>query len=253
MKDEFLSVNYHYHLSSAIFNLLKFGSPEFSSFLHNIGYKHYGRTYKLFSFALRFEKIQIIGNMIKSISPYSSLFITSPLIEDFIKNFVIGTFESQTILIQDRNEVAEFSVTQMEMLPEPDIKDEMHFMLLSPMVLSTKRIYKGKEQQYFLRPDDTEEINRILTQNLKNKYAIIHNKTIDNGELKLEWDYNYLKKHNRVTKKITINKNGRYPVDVIGIQAPFKLTGNPELIKVGYQCGFGEKNSMGFGMAQYIY
>jgi len=27
------------------------------------------------------------------------------------------------------------------------------------------------------------------------------------------------------------------------------LKGNPKLIKVGYDCGFGEKNSMGFGFA----
>jgi CRISPR-associated endoribonuclease Cas6 len=59
-----------------------------------------------------------------------------------------------------------------------------------------------------------------------------------------------MQKHRRVTKKITINENGRFPIDVIGIQAPFTIEGDPELIKVGYECGFGEKNSMGFGMAE---
>ena len=42
IKGEFLPVNYHY-LSSAIFNLVRFGPPEFSYFLHNMGYKHYRR------------------------------------------------------------------------------------------------------------------------------------------------------------------------------------------------------------------
>jgi len=76
-----LSINYSYSIVSAIYSLLRFGSSEFSSFLHDKGYSYYGRTYKLCSFALRFEKIRIINNMIKSLSPNSFLFITSLMIE----------------------------------------------------------------------------------------------------------------------------------------------------------------------------
>ena len=32
-----------------------------------------------------------------------------------------------------------------------------------------------------------------------------------------------------------------------GIPSP---VGNPELIQIGYECGFGDKNSAGFGMVE---
>ena len=250
--DTLLTLNYHYALSSAIYNLLHFGSPEFASFLHDIGYRLNGKKYKLFCFAIRFANINVINDSIKLLTPEAELYITSPLIEDFVKNFVIGSFEKQTIKITDRNLTAEFQIHQMESLPEINLSSGAKFISLSPLVLSTIKEYKGELKQYYLRPEDKEDINRVITHNLKNKYMLIYGKEISGGELKLNWDKDYLKRHNRVTKKVTINKNGRYPVDVIGIQAPFTLEGNQELIMVGYECGFGEKNSMGFGMAEVI-
>jgi CRISPR-associated endoribonuclease Cas6 len=34
--------------------------------------------------------------------------------------------------------------------------------------------------------------------------------------------------------------------------APLEVTGSPELIETGYEAGFGEKGSMGFGMIREI-
>ncbi|OGU42413.1 MAG: CRISPR-associated endoribonuclease Cas6 [Ignavibacteria bacterium RIFOXYB2_FULL_35_12] len=249
-KNSVLSPNYNYPLSAAIYNLLRFGSPEFSKFLHDIGFRQNGRTYKLFCFALKFDQIKISDGLINMISPKANLYITSPLIDDFIKNFVIGTFEEQKIKIYSNYRTTEFRIAQMELVPNDFISEETKFLLHSPMVLSTVRKYEdGKMVQYYLRPDDKKEINRIITSNLLSKYKLIYGKELTTDELELEWDQQYLSKHERVTKKITINESDKNSVDVIGIQAPFMLKGNPKLIKVGYDCGFGEKNSMGFGFA----
>jgi CRISPR-associated endoribonuclease Cas6 len=35
-----------------------------------------------------------------------------------------------------------------------------------------------------------------------------------------------------------------------GYQAPFTVTGPPELLRIGYACGFGDRNSQGFGMVE---
>lgn len=248
-----LSPNYNYSLSSAIYNLLRFGSPEFSKFLHDIGFRQNGRVYKLFCFALKFEYMKIVDGMIKMISPKVSLYITSPLIDEFFKNFVIGTFENQKMIIYSNYRNYEFRIQQMELIPPATFTNEMKFILYSPMVLSTVRLSEnGEKEQYYLRPNDNTEINRILTSNLKNKYKLLHQKEMDCDLLELAWDDEYLQKHQRVTKKITINESDKNSIDVIGIQAPFTLKGNPELIKVGYDCGFGEKNSMGFGLAEVV-
>lgn len=39
-------------------------------------------------------------------------------------------------------------------------------------------------------------------------------------------------------------------IKVRGWLAPFTVEGSPELIELGYEAGFGSRNSMGFGMAE---
>ncbi len=243
--------NYHYQFSSAIYLLLKFSSPEFSEFLHNKGYNLNGKKYKLFTFSLKFEKYQTSSTEILLESPKIYLTVTSPKIDEFIKNFVIGSFERTFFYISFGGSDYKLLIKNMELLPEPEFTNEMKFMMTSPMVLSSVREFNGKQSPYYLRPEDTDELNRLLTNNLRNKYEIISNKK-NEGEVTLVFDENYIKKHPRITKKITINEHGRYPIDIIGIQAPFRIEGDKELIKVGYECGFGEKNSMGFGMTEVI-
>lgn len=246
-----ISYNYHYHLSAAIYKMLRFGSPEFSAFLHNLGFKQNGKTYKLFTFALRFEQYTNLKHAIKLDKPVAYLYVSSSLIDDFIKNFVIGTFESQIVDLSELNFPIRFRIKFVETIPLPEFTEKHSFSLLTPMVLSSYRIHNGKSSQYYLRAEDTEEANRVLTRNLQNKYQAIYNKEI-NDFVRLTWDINYLQKTKRITKKITINQHGQHPIDVIGLQAPFELHGNPELIRIGYESGFGEKNSMGFGMVEAI-
>ncbi len=244
-----IPINYNYPLSSAIYKLLRLGSGEFSTFLHDIGFTLANKTYKLFTFALRFEDAYIKDNNFILKSPNALLYISSPLIDTFIQTFIIGTFESQSIAIADRNHNSLFQITQVETLPEIKFKDAANFIPYSPLVLSVKRETGNQVRQYYLRPEDSDEINRVMTNNLLAKYQLINQKTIEGGNVRLEWDKNYLKTHTRITKKITINKDDNISIDIIGMQAPFILSGNSELIKVGYDAGFGEKNSMGFGLA----
>ena len=226
-----LTPNYNYQLSSAIYNLLRLGSTEFSSYLHDIGFNTNGKRYKLFTFALRFEKMIMTNGKIIIEDPNASLFISSPLIDDFVKNFLIGTFEKQSIEIFDREAVVKFIIRQAEIIPCPEFVSQMKFKLLSPLVLSSYREHKGQMKQHYLRPGDKEE-SRILSDNLKNKYKLISD--FDNEETcELKWDLEYLKRKKTVTKKITINENGRYPVDIMGILSPFYVSGDPKLIKVG--------------------
>lgn len=250
-----LPVNYNYYLAAAIYNLLKFGSPEFAEFLHNKGFVLNGKPYKLFCFALRFKNIKVIDNIIRMIEPGAELYVSSPLIEDFIQNFIIGTFTNQSFEIAGNNFKCNFFINQVESLPEPHFNKTNNFHLLSPVVLSTLREKEnGKTHQYYFRYNDNiAEINRVFNQNLKNKFKLIYNVEYEGDDLILEWDKDYIakreKKNKRLTKKIAIEKYDGNPIDIIANEIPFTLTGNPELMKVGYHCGFGEKNSMGFGLA----
>ena len=187
--------------------------------------------------------------------PISSLIITSPLVEKFMQNFVSGTFQEQQIEIFDNNTKIIFLIEQIESLPPISFQNKMKFIMLSPMILSTKQIYNGKLQQYYFRYNDSmEEINRVLNINLSNKYEIIKNKKYTGAGVKIKWDEKYIKqmetKKKRLTKKVTVRKGEFLKIDLIGNQLPFEIEGDMELIKVGYECGFGEKNSLGFGLAE---
>jgi CRISPR-associated endoribonuclease Cas6 len=39
-------------------------------------------------------------------------------------------------------------------------------------------------------------------------------------------------------------------INIRGWLAPFTVEGSKELIELGYEAGFGSRNSMGFGMAE---
>ena len=56
------------------------------------------------------------------------------------------------------------------------------------------------------------------------------------------------KKSGKITKKINFKNT-----EIIGFMAPFEVTGNPELIEIGYEAGFGEKGSIGCGMVRERY
>lgn len=255
-KDRGLTVNYNYYLSAAIYKLLKLGSSEFSAFLHNKGFILHGKPYKLFCFALRFKKFSINENKIHLISNEADLYISSLLIDDFIKNIVIGTFEKQTIEIAGNYNKCSFSIIQVESIPEPKFENETYFRLLSPIVLSTaKDKEKNKLYPYYFRYyDNIKEITRILNQNLKNKFKLIYNQDYTGAGLIFRWDENYiaekLSANKKLTRKISIPRNEGRPIEIIANKIPFYLSGSEELMKVGYYCGFGEKNSMGFGMAE---
>jgi CRISPR-associated endoribonuclease Cas6 len=256
VEGRFLQYNYNYQLSSAIYNFLRFGSKEFSAFLHDSGYRYDGKAYKLFTFALQFEKPRFTREGITLQSPKAYLFVTSAVADSFVQNFVVGAFESARLTLQGRSSPLTFDVTSVESLRPPEIHESMKFKLMSPLVLSTKYDAEDKAKIHYLRYDDPPaEIDRILAKNLTNKFNSIYDNQKETGSVSLAWDAAYIKKRlqeNKALSSLTKFEVGAETIEVKGINVPFTLTGDRELIKIGYECGFGEKNSMGFGMAEAV-
>lgn len=250
-------INYNYPLSSAIYNLLRLSSPEFAAYLHDIGYQINGKKFKLFTFALQLKNFRIDKDVFILNSPEIEMYISSPLTQEFINNFLTGTFEKQTIQIYYNYIKYNLDIQQVESLPDPQFNSNMKFVPYTSIILSTpNRTEKGIIAKYLRYDAEPEEINRLLTQNLLNKYAVISKQEYTGKNIiKLEWDMNYiddqLRRGKKLTSKITID-NSHIKIDVIGIRVPFTLCGDAELIKTGYYCGFGEKNSLGFGMVRAV-
>ena len=61
----------------------------------------------------------------------------------------------------------------------------------------------------------------------------------------MTFDQRYIdKREGRVTRLVDYKG-----IKIRGVISPFHVIGTPELIRIGYECGFGDKNSAGFGMA----
>jgi CRISPR-associated endoribonuclease Cas6 len=255
--NKIIPYNYYYYLASALYKLLNLGSPEFSDFLHSTGYKLNGKTYKLFSFALRFGKISLDKTGFQLLSSELMLHISFPLIDELIKNFAIGMLLSKSLEICSADATVNLKIEQIETLPEVKFENINHFILYSPMVLSTKRELNGELSQYFYRySDDMAELNRVFNRNLMSKYQIINNREYCGKGVYFEWDNNYIlnrtKANKKLTKKISFPLDGFRPIEIVGNEVPFTVKGDKELIKIGYDCGFGERNSMGFGFAELL-
>ena len=109
--------------------------------------------------------------------------------------------------------------------------------------MSTVRERDGKEGTHYCLPDDPE-FSSLVRQNLIGKHQAIYGRTPADDTLTFQYDTAYIqRKQGRVTRLVDFKG-----IKIRGVLCPFTVTGSPSLIQVGYECGFGDKNSAGFGM-----
>lgn len=253
--DKTITHNYYYYLSAAIYKVLKLGSPEFSEFLHQNGYNIGQKKFKLFTFSLRFDKYSVEPDYIRILSRNARLIVSSPLFSKFFDNFVLGLFKLQSISIVSKTTRTNFIIDSVEKMDEPSFSNYEKFIPYTPLVLSKgiSNTYNKLDHYYLRYYDNNDEIKSILNNNLISKYEIVYKKKYEGSGINLIWDKEYIMKNpqKNFTKKITIEKNSlEIPNDVVGNFLPFYLEGDPKLMEMGYFCGFGEKNSMGFGFTE---
>ena len=121
----------------------------------------------------------------------------------------------------------------------------MTFRCLSPVTVSTKREWQGQLAMHYCLPDDPE-FSELVRQNLLRKYRAMYGQPPQEDRFVMKFDNAYIRKRNGKVTRLVDYKG----IDIRGVMCPFHVEGNPELIHVGYECGFGDKNSAGFGMVE---
>lgn len=132
-------------------------------------------------------------------------------------------------------------VEQVELLKQPKFQKKMKLKTMSPIIV---RIKREDDRIWDLNPGDLR-FYTALQQNLIRKYNSFHEDVdvYDGDEyVKIVPEMKSVKR-----KRITIDKNG-IPTYHRAYLMHFALESDERLIKFGYDSGFGEKNSMGFGM-----
>ncbi|ACF14799.1 CRISPR-associated protein Cas6 [Chloroherpeton thalassium ATCC 35110] len=253
-KVEELPINTGYLIASSIYHTLSLASESYATDLHEIGYGKQGerRHFKHFTFSnIQFPKKEIHKEKIISYSNYIFFMISSPK-EEFLQNLVMGLFQDGLFRIAQ----SYFEKELIETLPEPIFENKMSFSMMSPLTLSiSENVENGVRRKHYLRAHD-ERFPILIRQNLMAKYESLtgENFGFDEADFQFEFDQAYIQKQEKkgrsIEKLITIAAGSEKQTRIKALECPFTITAHPELIKIGYECGFGDSNSMGFGMVK---
>jgi CRISPR-associated endoribonuclease Cas6 len=225
--------NYLDWLRGIFYRAMERGIPRLAREVHDEGFLGGGKRYKLATFSLlypeRYEKVPE-GMRTQGVMRW---WIASPL-EPLIEALALGLLsEPEVALGKDR-----LQILQVRVIPPPKFTDVMTLMTLSPIFVSTgERDAEGRFQQRFLSPEEPD-FARVLADNLKRKAEAVYGQAPD-GELRFEW------LSPPKSKKLTVNQT-----EVRGWMMKFRASGPVELIRLGYEAGFGSRNAQGFGMVK---
>lgn len=247
-----LSFNYPYHLSSWIYHTLGQSDGPFAQWLHEKGFGYGVRSYKLFTFGpLQPTEYRIDRRRrhFIAVRPPTQL-VLSFWLERAVQDFVMGLFENQTFTLGDRDTQATFHVCSVEMQHEPDFQPTMRYRTTSPLCLT--RNVPGKRHPQYMEPDD-EHFGSYLLHNLLRKQRAIAGVPAgtygpdDWPEAPENYRFRLLTPPDRIRSKMVEVKG----IKLRGHLFDFELTLPPELHRLGYHAGFGEKNSaVGMGLVE---
>lgn len=226
-----LPIHYHHIVQSAIFNKLE-SNKEYSSFIHNKGYRTSSRTFKLFTFGALQGKYVIEEQNI--------IFLNEVMLE-------IRSIDARMIQILSEN-IKKSGITYLNQncidvhvtLMDKEIEEEeLTVRMLSPICVYSTDIETGKT--YFYHPSDMEFSKRV-NENFKRKYFAYSGVEAD-SDIQIT-----VKKLHPKDKYVTKYK-GFY---INGWKGEYVLQGKRKYLDFLYQTGLGSKNSQGFGMFKII-
>lgn len=227
-KDGIIPYNYNYYIGSFIYSSIEKADNKISEDLH------YSKDIKLFTFS-DLKGVVPMGEKGLLIKDKCYFYFSSPR-KDISVPFVEGLFKNTSFHIAG----VPLNLESVEVVKDIDIHDAIKFKTISPICITTKINMDNKLKIWDLSPNDIK-FYKNLERNLKRKYSIYYGEESDNSKVNFE-----ISSILRSTKRKI--KNTYHTAHYI----EFKAYGNPDLIKLGYESGFGEKNSMGFGMVDVV-
>jgi len=232
-------INYNAWLVSAIYHWLSLSSQDYADFLHNEGYRLAKRVYKLFCFSqLQIKKRRVDGDWLYLDSNSFSWCLSSAKGE-FIGHLVAGLEKSPELTIAGVRAAAH----RVERVPEPALKTPVRFVCLCPITASIWDCHSDRNPTRYLEPG--EKFVEAIRVNLTRKFQLLYGRRATDDRLSIDFDADYTARKKTITKLVDFKG-----IKVRGVFCPFTAGGGEELIRVGYECGFGEKNSIGFGMVE---
>ena len=225
------------HHNYAIQTMLYKNLPKFlSDFLHDVGFFYNGRRFKLFTFSkIQSKHFKLLKDkkLIKYKTPIT-LYISSAVAD--ITKFWGETFLKKDKIYLGKNELL---LEEIEVLPNPEFKEQMLIKTLSPITVY-RTFENGKKYYRYYSPDE-EEFQNLIKENLKKKYQIVSSKELTDFPFEI-------KPYKNIKKVLFKYKN--FPIEAY--EGVFQIKTDPEIFKKVYDAGLGAKNSQGFGMIEVV-
>jgi len=229
-----LPYSYNHILQGFIYKHL---NEILGEFLHSKGFSYQKRRFKLFTFSRILGKVKMVDGSFEFLSPLK-ITISSPstdILQSLAENLLKrpdATFADKSLLIE--------SITVGY---TPEFSDSAEIQMLSPVTTySTLLRGDGKRKTYYYNPFE-EEFSQLLRDNIVKKYKAFYKKDPPSTEFSIE----PLRVSKRDEKIIT------YKNFVIkGWMGRYRVSGNPELLRLAYDAGLGSKNSQGFGCFEVV-
>lgn len=249
----------HHQLQAFIYEMVDAVNPRLAKAVHDQGWPETldplsAKRFKLFVFSIPEAPrgFEFAGDEKRFDAGTVFWQISSPNTE-FMTSLIAGLAMKGDIRIGR----TQFVVEDVQIVPLPEFAEEMRFIALSPLVASKlERSSEGKSGKVYLR--DEASFAAAVAENLKRKYRAWCGVSADEEMIEFAFDRDYLEyaggfDSRKVTRTIYFVKRkpdgGEDRIGIRGIQAPFWVRGSRKLIELGWETGFGEANSQGFGMA----
>jgi CRISPR-associated endoribonuclease Cas6 len=217
--------NYNLALAGAVYTSIKRVDTDLAYKIHS------STNYKYFTFSL----LQIPERKISKKGIYvkgNAYFLVSSPIKQIVTSLVEGILETPEVRI----DTVHFVVESVEVLKNPVFNGRAIFSTVSPIIVRTAKEKNGKLTIHDLYPTDTKFYEN-LKSNLVKKYKNLYNEDKEN----ISFSKPFSTKFMRIQIKNTYHRASLMV---------FEAEGDHELLELGYETGFGEKNSMGFGMVK---
>lgn len=233
--DKPIKLNLQYnHIVQAV--ILKWLSDKnYTKFIHDTGYKCGNRTYKLYTFS-RLQGRFSIDSKEKTITYYNEVKLEISAVDDKFLSYLVNG-----IIINDEVRLGNNMVSVKEVRCTKNIlKSGDKVYTKSPIVTYSTFQDNEKKKTYYYSPFESE-FSELIRKNLIKKYNAAYGVRPENCDFSIEAVHNSKLKEKVLVYKKTVIK---------GWTGEFILKGSKELINMGYNSGFGSKNSQGFGCVE---
>ncbi|MDD2198568.1 MAG: CRISPR-associated endoribonuclease Cas6 [Bacteroidales bacterium] len=250
-KNRMIPIDYQYYISAWVYNVLKQGNKEFSQFLHQLGFSTDNKRFKFFCYSplIVFRpKLWKEKNLLEIKAKELKLRVSFQ-IPDAMQYFVQGLFAGQEFYIGDKFNGIDLKVKSVQCLAQPEFNRIQSYVLTSPTVISLQT--ENDKCAKYLSPTHNE-YKRLFINNLLEKYRVWSNisntepEEITSDQIIIEFG-NEIKLMGKFIKPYTPQCT-----KIIGYKYKLKLDAPADIHNLAWNCGFGEKNSQGFGWSEII-